>query len=120
MIRVRNLILLFILLGWLAPAAHAQEELPTPTLAPTAENELPPIPKVHVVQVGESLASIAALYSTSVEVLQEANGITDPALLYVGQELAVPGAQGDPVTAAHIVRVGDTLQGLAAEFNTSF
>jgi murein DD-endopeptidase MepM/ murein hydrolase activator NlpD len=119
MIRVRNFILLFILLGWLAPAAQAQEAEPTPTLAATADSELLPIPKVHVVQVGESLASIAALYNTTVEVLQEANGITDPALLYVGQEVAVPGAQGEPVVTSHIVRVGDTLSGLAAEYNTT-
>jgi murein DD-endopeptidase MepM/ murein hydrolase activator NlpD len=119
MIRLRNLILLFILLGWLAPTVHAQDEAPTPTPPPSTGDELPPIPKVHVVQVGESLASIAAFYGTSVEVLQEANAITDPALLYVGQPLAVPGAQGDPVITGHIVRIGDTLPGLAAEYNTT-
>lgn len=122
MIRLRNLILFLSLLCWLAPAVQAQDQQPepTPTLAvPTTSNELPPIPKVHVVQTGESLAGIAATYGTTVEVLLEANSITDAALLYVGQSLAVPGAEGDPFLTAHIVRAGDTLQGLAADYNTS-
>jgi LysM repeat protein len=41
----------------------------------------------HVVQRGDSLYSIANLYGTTVEVLMMVNGIKDPQLIYVGQEL---------------------------------
>ena len=43
----------------------------------------------HVVQRGDSLYSIANLYGTTVEVLMMVNGIKDPQLIYVGQELII-------------------------------
>jgi LysM repeat protein len=43
----------------------------------------------YVVQAGDSLYSIAILYGTTVEALMMANGITDPELIHVGQELII-------------------------------
>jgi LysM repeat protein len=61
--------------------------LPTPaTLTPTAS----PTPNVHVVQAGETLSAIAAIYDVSVQALQAANGIDNPLLLQAGQELIIP------------------------------
>jgi LysM repeat protein len=45
---------------------------------------------IHVVQAGESLASIALQYGVSVARLAEANYIVDPNRLAVGQELIIP------------------------------
>jgi LysM repeat protein len=47
---------------------------------------------IHVVARGESLGSIAARYGSTVAALTQANGITDPNLVYVGQRLTIPGA----------------------------
>jgi nucleoid-associated protein YgaU len=44
----------------------------------------------HTVQRGETLASIAAVYGVTVEAIVAANGITDPDLIAVGQELVIP------------------------------
>jgi len=60
---------------------------PTPI---TATPTVTPTPIVHVVQQGETLSGIAAEYGVSVEALQAVNGIENPLLLQVGQELIIP------------------------------
>jgi LysM repeat protein len=42
------------------------------------------------VQAGDNLLGIAIQYGVTVEALQEANAITDPRLLQIGQELVIP------------------------------
>lgn len=44
---------------------------------------------VHVVATGESLAVVAARYGTTVDALVAANGISDPNLIQVGQQIQV-------------------------------
>lgn len=59
---------------------------PPATATPTAT----PIPIIHVIQEGDTLGGIAAAYGVSVEALQVANGIENPLLLQIGQELVIP------------------------------
>lgn len=131
-------ILILTLVMGLAPAlVLAQTEPPTPAAQPTSTAEptptlaappgLPPldptpetgIPRVHVIQPGETLLSIAALYGTTVEAIQVTNNITDPSLIFAGQELIIPGAEGQPLAISYTARLGDTLPGVAALFNTT-
>jgi LysM repeat protein len=46
--------------------------------------------RVHVVQPGDTLYSIAVRYDTTVQALMVANNLTSPNLIYVGQTLSVP------------------------------
>jgi murein DD-endopeptidase MepM/ murein hydrolase activator NlpD len=46
------------------------------------------------VQAGDNLLGIARQYGVTVEALQEANAITDPRLLQIGQELVIPREEG--------------------------
>ena len=46
--------------------------------------------RIHVVQPGETLSQICALYGSSAQALINANGIVNPNLIYVGQELVIP------------------------------
>jgi hypothetical protein len=48
---------------------------------------------MHTVQTGETLYRIARKYGTSVQALQQANGIADPAAITVGQKLIIPNLQ---------------------------
>jgi LysM repeat protein len=48
--------------------------------------------KMHKVKKGETVASIAKKYGTSVEAISQANGISDPTSIEIGQELLIPGA----------------------------
>ena len=64
--------------------------------------------RTHRVAAGETLYRIAKDYGISVEVLQDANGISDPTRLRIGQELAIP--------QAHVVQPGDTIYSLSRKF----
>ncbi len=64
------------------PAPYTPEPTATPTLEPT--------PVVHTISAGETLIVIARQYGVSVQAIQEANGITDPRTLRVGQEIRIP------------------------------
>ncbi len=49
---------------------------------------------VHTVQTGDSLFRIALTYGVSVDSIVQANNIVNPNLIFVGQELIIPGVDG--------------------------
>jgi LysM repeat protein len=48
---------------------------------------------MHTVQQDENLYRIARKYGTSVQAIQQANGIADPMLITIGQKLVIPNLQ---------------------------
>lgn len=48
---------------------------------------------IHVVQGGESLSGIARQYGVDMADIQQANEITDPSRIFVGQQLTIPGVR---------------------------
>ncbi len=56
--------------------------------------------RLHVVAHGENLSTIAAGYGLTLQELSAYNGITDPSLIYVGQQLSIPGSGRSPQTLA--------------------
>lgn len=94
----------------------------------------------HVVQAGENLYRIALQYNTTVEAIAQANNITNPSLILVGQKLIIPAAGPSPapttvpaVTATpapvvtpaappvteivHVVQPGENLFRIALKYN---
>lgn len=63
---------------------------PSPTPSPTPPPTPVPTPVVHVVERGETLSGIAVRYGVTVAAISEANGITDPNVIEVGQQLVIP------------------------------
>jgi LysM repeat protein len=61
-------------------------------IPPSGEPGITPVPgeKVHVVKAGENLFRIALSYGTSYQRLADANGLSYPYLIYVGQRLIIP------------------------------
>jgi murein DD-endopeptidase MepM/ murein hydrolase activator NlpD len=51
----------------------------------------PPSVSVYVVQPGETLFRIATNYGLTVNELAQANSLSDPTLIYAGQQLVIPG-----------------------------
>lgn len=91
----------------------------------------------HSVRPGETLASIAGRYRTSVDALQRANGLRNRHRLSIGQVLTIPvGASGEVYTTVadaddsparfergekivHRVRRGETLYRIARRYRTT-
>jgi len=71
------------------------EALPAVTNVPAAV----PAARVHTVQKGETLSSIASSYGTSWKTLADFNSLSNPNQLKVGQELRIPEAAGSSVAA---------------------
>ncbi len=63
---------------------------PTARPSPTTAPEPTPTPLIHVVQRGETLLSIAALYGVTAGAIADANGIEDRNKIRIGQELFIP------------------------------
>lgn len=122
---IRILLTVALLGAWIVPVASpvwAQDGETTPpaTEVPDSEEEEDGgTPLVHVVQDGESLTSIATLYEVSVQDLMLVNGLGEEELIFPGEELIIPGAEGEAVAATYTVQVGDTLTGVAEAFNTT-
>jgi murein DD-endopeptidase MepM/ murein hydrolase activator NlpD len=112
--RIYALIAAVCLAGLLALAwpglLMAQTETPTPAA---------PIPRVHTVQDGENLTIIATNYEVSIEDILAINNLANGDLLQVGQQLIIPGGSGDAIATVHTVGPGDTIRGIAADYNTT-
>lgn len=78
-----------------------------------------PIPQLHTVSEGENLTYIAQQYEVTVEELQTINNLTPDSLLYVGQQLIIPGGEGEAIATIYRVQLGDTWQQIADLFNTT-
>lgn len=84
---------------------------------------------VHVVAVGENLSTIARRYGMTMQDLAAYNGIVNPNIVFVGQQLEIPGSGLAPQTLApagsdalpgeqgyYTVGAGDTLSDVARRF----
>jgi LysM repeat protein len=133
-------VLLLLLISGAAFAAVPHEIQLTATVTPTLIASPTPVPELtYAVRPGDTLYRIAVRFRTTVRVLAEANGITNPALIFVGQQLRIPGipaATPTPQTAptstaaptttpipiattTYTVQRGDTLFKIAVRFNTT-
>lgn len=92
----------------------------------------------RTVQPGDTLSGIADEFGVDLASIASANGISDPALIFVGQVLTIPTMAGAPVatsprpattgpaasvpapttTASYTVSAGDTLADIAARFGS--
>ena len=101
--------------------------VPVPTATPAPGTGGPIVnPSVYIVQRGDTLSRIAVRFSTTVSMLAQMNGIVNPNLIQVGQQLVIPGT-GDPAPAPtppppppvvtnYVVAPGDTLFRISVRF----
>jgi LysM repeat protein len=93
---------------------------------------------VYIVKIGDNLYRIALRFGMTMQELADANGITNPSLIYVGQRIIIPGqvtppgsetpspepppaeTQAPPGTnVSYVVQAGDTLFRIAIRHNTT-
>ena len=114
-----------------APLAEASSSLlaldvPAPTPVPTAVAEPvndvleagiapaePPKPTTHSVEEGETVRMLAAKYGISPETIMAANGLRNPDLLKVGQDLVILPTDG----VLYTLKAGETISKVAERFN---
>ena len=107
------------------PSPTPEPATPVPTTPPPTATPSPTSEVVHVVVRGENLFRIALRYGTTVEAIASANGITNPALIAVGQRLTIPGSTGQPSPpttegTTYAVRPGDNLFRIALRYNLNY
>ncbi|CQR45775.1 Spore germination protein YaaH [Paraliobacillus sp. PM-2] len=71
--------------------------------------------QIHVVKSGDSLYSIANIYGTTYQAINEANELDNPNQLVVGQSLVIP-----IIGQFYYVQPGDNLYSIAQQFNLSY
>lgn len=87
--------------------------LPTPEPVVDADN-----PLVHVVSVGETLATLGAQSGFAVTDLAQRNNLTQPYLLLAGQRLKLPAPMSARIRL-HRVAAGETLASIGARYGVS-
>jgi len=115
-----------------ATATPVATPSPAPSPPPPPPTEAP-AQETYTVQPGDSLADIAALYSTTVEELLRLNDLPEPNLLHSGQTIVVPRRDGPPpeptapppeplptpTARVHVVEEGETLSAIAQRYGTT-
>jgi murein DD-endopeptidase MepM/ murein hydrolase activator NlpD len=112
---------------YMDPSVFVQIALLSAVLAISSPNVTLPTPAagytIYVVQSGDTLSSVAAQFSTTVQIVEQANHLADPTTLVPGEKLQVPlkTATATPAISAngttYTVKAGDTLAAIAASFN---
>jgi LysM repeat protein len=92
-------------------------------VAPTPEGTRVAPEVIYQVKGGDSLGSIAVLYNTTTAAIMARNGLSDPSLIRVGQELIIPVASAETIpegsTVQHTVGAGETLDDIARRYRTT-
>jgi LysM repeat protein len=83
-------------------------------------------PGTHIVQAGETLFRIAALYNTTVETLAAMNNITNPNVIPAGTILKVPVINATPTSVptggpfiTHVVQAGENIFRIGLRYNVT-
>jgi len=105
-------------------SAEATATPPPPTTSPPSSGGQQDGFVWHTVQPGETLSSIARKYNTSVQAISQANDITNPSQIYVGQRLKIPTSGGSSGGTAgcryrHTVKRGEWVWQIARNYGVS-
>ncbi len=89
------------------PVPATPSATPEPTVTPT--------PIIYTIQPGDTLIPISRKFGVTVEDIMEANGITDPRRLQIGQEIIIPLIPGEsgPTVVPTPTPVALQIEGLA-------
>jgi LysM repeat protein len=84
-------------IGTSTPVIAGLDVTPTPPVDATSSG-----PRVHTVQEGETLIGIASQYNIPLDLLQSANHLKNPEILFPGQQLVIP----DTTILTQVIPIG--------------
>jgi LysM repeat protein len=89
------------------PVPATPSDTPTPTATAT--------PVIYVIKKGDTLSAVAKKFGVTVKAIQDANGISDPRRLWIGQEISIPvrSVETEPTVVPTPTPVALRIQGLA-------
>jgi LysM repeat protein len=98
-----------------------------PTAVPAAAAPTVAVPSggtTHIVKSGETLGGIAKIYGTTTTAIAQANNLTNPSLIRVGQRLVIPGVSAPASSSStggrtYVVKKGDYLSRIAAKYGVT-
>jgi murein DD-endopeptidase MepM/ murein hydrolase activator NlpD len=89
-------------------------------LIPNAQVNAPGAVINYMIKPGDSLFTLVRTYNTAVESVAASNNITNPALLYMGEEIIInQGAAAATPSALHRVRPGENIYRIALDYHVS-
>ena len=107
---------------WLAYAGATGQ--PIPTTQPQAQTYTQQVQNdgtTYIVQSGDTLSGIASMYGTTYQHLAEINGIANPNLIHVGQEIRIDGtAPNNKLKNTTQSKVEIHYLGIADKFGTTW
>ena len=109
-----------------APTTPSTTAVPTYTPDPGSPTQVPEatgLAATYTVQPGDNLFRIALRHGVAVDAIASANGIANPAMIYVGQVLTIPSSSGGQAPAGgttYVVQAGDNLFRIALRHNMSY
>ena len=103
--------------AWLAYAGATGQPIPQPQVQTYEQPSVQSSGTTYIVQPGDTLSDIASM---TYQYLAEINGITNPNLINVGQEIRIDGTEPTPSTEYYTIQPGDTLSGIASTYGTTW
>ena len=113
--------------AWLAYAGATGQPVPAPQPQPYVEPQVQaytqPVAQTdgttYIVQSGDTLSEIAQRFGTTYQHLAAINGISNPDIIHVGQEIHIDGSE--PTSDEYYtIQPGDTLSGIASTYGTTW
>lgn len=97
-----------------SPSSSGTSSQPKPVEQPSTSET------IYTVVSGDTLSGIASKYGTTYQMLAEYNGISNPNIIYPGQQIKIPGSSNQGSSAAYYTVVsGDNLTKIANKYDTT-
>ena len=108
--------------AWLAYAGATGQPVPAPQPQTYEQPSVQSSDTTYIVQAGDTLSEIAQRFGTTYQHLADINGIANPNLIHVGQEIRIDSSE--PTSNAseeyYTIQSGDTLSGIAECYGTTW
>lgn len=109
--------------AWRAYAGATGQPVPTPQVQPQVQtyeqSTVQSSGTTYIVQAGDTLSEIAQRFGTTYQHLAAINGISNPDIIHVGQEICID-RTAPTSDEYYTIQPGDTLSGIGARYGVSW